>query len=443
MSKKKILHAAIASILLMASGASAAADSALVEAQSHIDHNNPHKAYAILAPLEAERAGNPEYDYLLGIAALDAGEAGRAVFALERVLEAQPDNGPARAAIARAHYALGEIENARTEFRRAGAQPVPPPVQASIQKYLIAIEALENADRPKLSGYVAFSAGHDSNVNSAISGNQLAIPAFGGAIVTLDVNGVKQDDAFLALGGGAKLRYPLNWETAVIGSIDGNRRWNGSASRFDTGILSGSLGLSFARGKNNFSAQLQGQNFELDGNRYRDASGLMAQWEYLPNENRSFSAYVQYARLDYPDQGMRNANHTVLGVTYGQTLGGELAPVIYVGAYAGSENERADNAPYLGHNLAGIRVGGQLNFSPQVTLFASGSYEERDYGGPDPLFLVDRGDQQTDFRVGVNYSPVKAWRITPQLAYTRNNSNIAINDYDRNQFIVTVRREFQ
>jgi hypothetical protein len=52
-------------------------------------------------------AGDPGDDYLPGIAALDSGNALDAVFAFERVVDLAPDNGPARAELARAHLALG------------------------------------------------------------------------------------------------------------------------------------------------------------------------------------------------------------------------------------------------------------------------------------------------------------------------------------------------
>lgn len=440
---RKMLGMAIASIMLVASVSACAGDSAMDEANALMGKGDARGAYAVLAPLEPERAGNPEYDYLLGIAALDAGQAGRAVFALERVLAVQPDHAQARAEIARAYFVLGEVETAKKEFQGVSTQTVPPQVQASIQKYLQAIELLEAGDRVKISAYVELSAGYDSNVNSAISAAQIAIPALGGAIVTLNSSGVKAEDGFLSIGGGAKLRYPLTREMSVVGSVDASQRGNGSEDQFDTRSLAGNAGLNFARGKHNFTALLQTQSFSVDNNRYRDANGLVGQWEYLPDDNRAISAYVQYARLDYPGQDVRNADRTVVGASYGQALGGAFAPVVFAGVYAGTENEREAGVPHLGHDLVGLRMGGQLTVNPQTALFATGSYEERDYGGTDPFFLVTRGDRQSDLRVGVHYSPIKAWRVTPQLAYTRNKSNVAINDYERSQFIVTVRRDFQ
>ncbi|NLC34874.1 MAG: hypothetical protein GX772_00215 [Alcaligenaceae bacterium] len=48
------------------------------------------RAYEFLEPLEDQLAGNVEYDFLLGQAALAAGHASRAAFAFERCLSVNP-----------------------------------------------------------------------------------------------------------------------------------------------------------------------------------------------------------------------------------------------------------------------------------------------------------------------------------------------------------------
>jgi len=93
--------------------------------------------------MEPQRAGDPQFDYLLGIAALDAGDPQRAVFALERVLAQQPDNALARAEIARAFYAMGEREAARQEFEAVRKYAIPEEAKATVDRFLSAIAAAE------------------------------------------------------------------------------------------------------------------------------------------------------------------------------------------------------------------------------------------------------------------------------------------------------------
>jgi len=113
-----------------------AADELVLKAKKYMDENNPQAAYDLLVPLQSERAGDPEYDYLLGVAALGIGHNTEAVFALERVLAVQPNSAPARAQIARAYFALKETDTAKREFENVKKQDVPPEVRTTIDRYL-------------------------------------------------------------------------------------------------------------------------------------------------------------------------------------------------------------------------------------------------------------------------------------------------------------------
>ena len=79
----------------------------------------------MLAPEQSNAAGDPDYDYLLGIAALDSGKPNEAIFALERVLAVKPNHLQARAEIARAYFATGEKElrSRNSKLSRARIRP--------------------------------------------------------------------------------------------------------------------------------------------------------------------------------------------------------------------------------------------------------------------------------------------------------------------------------
>jgi outer membrane protein len=62
--------------------------------------------------------------------------------------------------------------------------------------------------------------------------------------------------------------------------------------------------------------------------------------------------------------------------------------------------------------------------------------------GIDPLFLVDREDKQYTAGIGLSWLFAKDWRLSPQVSYLRNNSNIAINEYSRTQVFVSLRKDF-
>src|SRR5260370_628893 len=135
------------------------ADEITDRARRLLQEKNPQAAYQLLQPLESQRAGDPEYDYLLGIAALDSGERERAVFALERVLAVNPNHAQARAEIARAYFLLGEKENALREFQNVRATNPPEAVKQTIDRYLSALGVAPT----QLNGFLEIGFGWDRN----------------------------------------------------------------------------------------------------------------------------------------------------------------------------------------------------------------------------------------------------------------------------------------
>lgn len=422
---------------------SLAQDATLAQARQLMSQRDAAAAYKLLKPLEDQRAGDPEFDYLLGIAALDIGRHSEAVFALERVLSVRPDHPQARAEIARAYFQLGEMETARREFEAVRERPIPPEVAATIQRFLDAIEQAQAGTRTTIAGYLDFGLGYDTNVNSGTGTSTIAVPALPGILLTLNPAALEQKDGFGVLGGGVNVRHPLTPKLAVLGGLDFNQRLHPKKTEFDLGNIGGNLGLELNEGQNKFLLALQGQQLYLDWDRFRDSFGAVGQWQRGIGRNGMFTAYLQHVRLEYPGQSIRNADRTVGGIAYAHAFGGTYAPIVFGGLYYGDEDERTSNRPDLGHRAKGLRIGGQLNINARTQVFVFGSYEERDYGGPVPGFVTPRTDRQKDFRVGLSYRPAALWTITPQFSYTDNSSNVPFTNFDRIQAQVTVRRDFR
>jgi cytochrome c-type biogenesis protein CcmH/NrfG len=102
--------------LLACQQAALAADETLSRAKQQHDSRQAKEAYTLLAPLQSERAGEIEYDYLLGLAAMESGMPTEAIFAFERILAINPNDTDARMALARAYHMTGETKASREEF---------------------------------------------------------------------------------------------------------------------------------------------------------------------------------------------------------------------------------------------------------------------------------------------------------------------------------------
>jgi len=425
-------------LLFVASGA-AFCNELTDRAKQLLEQRRAREAYELLLPHESERAGDIEYDYLLGIAANDSGQHERAVFALERVLALQPQNHLARAEIARAYLAMGERDAARREFETVRGQPIPEQAKANIERFLAAIRA---ADTTRVDGFIELGAGYDSNVNAATSAAQVALPALGGVIATLDPLTTRRGDSFGALAGGISVTHKLSEAWALVGNASGSARLHPHEDQFDQMTLDGSLGARWSRGSDAITLGGQLQSFQLDYARYREVAGAVAQWQHSYDDNRQISLFGQHARLRYPTQSLRDADRDVLGIAYGHAFTVRYAPVVFGSAYAGRERQLASEVPNVGYDLWGVRVGAQLSFGRGWGVFASAAYEERDYGGSEPIFLETRRDRQTDLGIGVSYLLRAHTTVIAQVAYTDNRSNIPISQFDRTVAGISMRFTF-
>ena len=135
------------------------------EAFALIEAGRANEAYQVLKPQEAQRAGNPDFDTALGLAALDSGHPDDAVNAFERVLAVQPDNAPVRAELARAYTRLGDLETARQQLAIIQASGVPADVGASLGNYAAELDRELSGGAAKHGGYVELTAGYDTNIS--------------------------------------------------------------------------------------------------------------------------------------------------------------------------------------------------------------------------------------------------------------------------------------
>jgi tetratricopeptide (TPR) repeat protein len=307
---------ALVGLLWLGAASSALADQVIDQARKLLDQRNPKAAYELLLPLQSQRAGEIEYDYFLGVAALDAGDPQQAVFALERVLAVNPNFLQARAEIARAYFVLGERQTARREFESVRTQSLPPEARETIDRYLSALAP----QRTEVRAYLEMAGGWDSNVNSATSRNTIAIPAFAGTIAQLNPLGVKTSSWFGGLGTGVSLSHGLSDQWYLIGAASYAGKFNFDVDGFDTGQVDASAGVRWASGDNQVLAIGQFQRFWADYEAYRNSAGGTVQWLYNLSPSQQFTVFGQYASLRYPTQAPRNANRYVGGIGYSQAF---------------------------------------------------------------------------------------------------------------------------
>ncbi|MBL0230371.1 MAG: tetratricopeptide repeat protein [Moraxellaceae bacterium] len=412
-----------------------AADAVLQQADALIRLQAPDKAYEILAPLEEQRSGNPEYDYLLGVALLEKGEPQNAIFAFERCLAVEPKNGPCRVQMARTHLALGETDNARAELEVVNAYNPPPEVKQIVNQYLGAVDNLEKQQKRRITAYAQAGIGYDSNINSAPDdANKFAsaLPQYKGF-----TNPTADDSTYASLSAGSGIVYKATNDVNLLADINAQTRSFFDDHNFDYQAADASLGASFNLETFVLMTKLQGQKMWLDGKSYRDITGGLAQVQSSLGQGQ-MALFLQSNKLSYSSQSARDAKRKNVGIAYSQAIDAQWTPSFYVSAYTGSED--VDIAVFQSQDFDGLRLGGSLTLMPNVALNSQLSYEKRDYNKAlVPFFLINRADKESSVGININWKINKNLSLQPNYTYTQNQSNIALSDYTRHVMSVDLR----
>jgi tetratricopeptide (TPR) repeat protein len=417
-------------------------DAVLQQADALIRLQAPDKAYEVLAPLEEQQSGNPEYDYLLGVALLEKGEPQNAIFAFERCLAVEPKNGPCRVQMARTHLALGETENARAELEVVNAYNPPPEVKQIVNQYLGAVDNLEKQQKRRITAYAQAGIGYDSNINSApddANKTAAALPKIGGFSVNPNSIVTSNASSYANLNAGSGIVYQVNPDLNVLADINAQTRSFFEDHNFDYQAADASVGASFNLETFILMTKLQGQKMWLDGKSYRDITGGLAQVQSSLGQGQ-MALFLQSNKLSYSTQSARDAKRKNMGIAYSQALNAQWTPSFYISAYTGSEDVSNSTAAYLSQDFDGLRLGGSLTLMPNVALNSQLSYEKRNHNKAlYPIFLVNRADKESSIGVNLNWKINNKLSLQPSYTYTQNQSNISFSDYTRHVMSVDLR----
>lgn len=414
-------------------------DAVLAPARQALAAGRAGDAFTMLDALAPTYAGRIEFDYLLGLSALDSGRPNQAVIALERVLATDPAHGPARAEIGRAYLALREFESARRELEAVARGELPPSVRDTVQRYLDTVVRLGDARRPTWLVQLEAGLGWDSNVNFGSSFGEWVL-ADGQALVPLPAS-QPRNSPFAALAAGVTYVAPINGWLDWTAGLQLSQRVNSSQHNMDTGSAEASAGLSTALAPHRYSMSVQLQHLRLDGASFRDAAGAIVQWQWDSGPRTQFGAYAQVFELSFPAEPIRDARRLATGLTLAQGFAGPRTPTLAATLHGGTERPEAD-VPQLAFDFVGLRTAFGASIAPGWRAQAGWSFERRSFDGVEPLFGTTRVDRQHDLRIGLEHDLDRSWTLAPALAWTRNASTVAPNDFRRTQAFVYARYRF-
>ena len=396
------------------------------------------RAYEALKAQAAMRAGDPAFDYQLGIAALDTGRYGEAIIALQRVLAMQPDNAAARAELARAYALAGDIDTARDQFATVVDDPsLPDPVRQRFTGFVRQFDKQIAGGGSDVSGFVDASIGYDDNINSATELNSIVIPLFSFlGPGQLGAQARAQSDEFFDLTAGVSAVKAIGRQDRLFASALGSIRENFSDSVFDQAAVTGTAGYahSFASG-DVISLSAQAQQFWLGGDGFRTSIGAIAQYTKPLSKGRALTLSGQYNRLNFDDDPLRDADRFSAGI-------GFVGKRFTVNLTGGKEETRRDAGDAQSFAFIGVNARTELPVAMRGAVVAGAGFDIRRHDARDALFLTDRSDERLDLQGGLKFAVLDQLFLQPRATYTRNWSNIALFDFERWTVSIGARFEF-
>lgn len=429
---------AAAAGMMLAVPASAEVDKAVQQALALESANRMGEAFALLSPLVDTRAGDPDFDYAFGIAAVETGHRAEAIMALQRVLAVQPGNAQARAELARVYALNGDVDTAKREFDTVVDDPsLPDPVRQRFNRIVRDLGRAQRAGGTDVSGFAEATVGYDSNINTATGLTSITLPIFAGlGPATLSGGATRIGDGFAGVDGGVSVASGVSRQTRLFASVLGSHRNSFDSGRFDQTTATATAGAGHTLANRDVvSLSGQYQQLWLGGDRYRRLYGAIGQYTKRLSGGRALSLGAQYFGLEYQTDPLRGADRYAVSVNYA----GRTATF---GVSGGHEQTRAALVDNLSNIFADARIAMEKALGRRIAVVASGGVDYRHHDAADPLFLKRREDVQFDAAVGLKLLLASNVYARPTVAYSHNFSTINLYAYDRVVASVGVRVEF-
>ncbi|MEX1197274.1 MAG: porin family protein [Pseudohongiellaceae bacterium] len=406
------------------------------------------QAYELANSELFEWEGDPEFDLLYGLAALESGNPNEAVFALERVSNSAPQRTQrlrARLELARAHFATGNLDASENLFRNVLESDPPQNVRDNITVFLGLIDNQRRQQRSSTDFEIAANGGHDNNVNSATANALIDTPLIGQ--VELNPDGRKTADEFMEWNGSLRHRRPLRRNLAVEVDATLNSRDNLSTDDFDLDTLRSGVSAVYTQANHRLRGGLNVQRAWLKGDGFQTSAGLTGSWQrsgggsWYQTASLSLNAIRYDNAPDSPRNDLRDVNQALIS-------GGLIrvsAPWTHsLNVFYANESALREAGRHNGRRFHGAAYSGIWDFSDQHQPYARVSLQEVRHKGRHPVFFEHtREDTQLSATAGWRWQYNGQLEVNGELMYMDADSNITLFDYSRFRFQAGVRYRFE
>lgn len=411
----------------------------LAALQRLLEEGAYERAFSAAEAESSAAAGDPDFDYLYGLAALESGRANIAVYALERVLLARPEDAAARVALARAYAKVGEWEAAHALLDAVMADG-DAAARARAQTARAQLPASRHQRAWRKAGAAELSLGYDSNVNATTDLEQLPQPP--ATLLLLDPSAQAKDDSFLRLDADARVERDVARDGLLFAAVEGYHTANFQEHEFNNSLLSVTGGGAYRMARHRALAYASYQRLWVDGAGYLTIVQPGVAWHYAPDGQGLYEFGASYGRNRYDDFDIRATDTVVLSAGWRRSFAVVWRPQLRLLGYVGDESANDDAYEYFGREYVGLQLRTMLAVAERHQPYLHLRWQRSDYEGLDPVYGSERSDRYARLGLGWRYRYAIGRYVGFELEQTQNDSTIALYEFERTRAFASVRVEW-
>lgn len=394
-------------------------------------------AYQQALKLRAQNEGDPRFDYLYGLSALQTGHNNEAMFALIRVTVTTPTVIRPRLELARAYLKLNNKTAALKEFNDVLSLSPPPNVERNVSSYISQLNTGgSQASKTVIKQLTEFSVGYDTNINFGTNNSEINLPGFG--LVTLNKSAVKQASGFAEAKFQLMRKMSSKTKKSFLLANISHRKYFKNTD-FDLTDLDLRSGFSFVYNDKKYQFVVRDRPVFLDGNFYSNTFGVDAVLKNKLATDMVMSTSLSFENYDNEKSHLIDRKRALLGIKLEQA---SRKNQYQYSAYMGKEFADKKAGKQFSRNIMGLAYKGSHEWNSNNTSFVSLAYKNYKHQAAYPVFPTKRKDDRLTVRVRHERKLTKKTTLIFSASHTNNRSNLDLYDAKRNEAKIGIHYEW-
>lgn len=440
--------------------AAAASQDSVARAKKLIAQKAYKPAYALLVAQEVDRAGEPEFDYWLGVAAYESDLLERAAMAFERALTVNPDFDSARLELARTLFRMGSLDLAEQEFQRLLTRAPNAEGREAINQYLVEIARLKAKQKLSFGSYLEMAAGRDTNITSSTRDfSQAVFAGFGFPGIVPTGNSVRRSANFGGLNAGIDVLNRYREDRTLFASASLRLRGYREFSDYNYGLADVTVGHELRVADVSWQTTAFGQQFSQSGakpdasnpvksSNDRRSGGLGFEVRKRINGVLQLATGVQLTAFRYRDNTTQDTDQATLSATALINPANWPGGLISLAAFGSADRaKRPLNAlgdTDVSRKTYGTRLSLQSDPEHALSWLVSAGWTRRsdDKSFARAILIAKGRDDLYDLTVRASWRLGRGFSLQPYLVFLDNRSNIDLYGFRKTEGGIALRYDF-